>query len=400
MASKTKLLVVPCSGGETSVLAQNIVKILRTDFNLENQVELLSSIRREEVEKGTVKGHRHPLVIDYFPDQEVQVDIGRNDLKDVIQGKHVALVEHHLTVNREVTVNDHCMAVRGVLNVINNVETAKRTLVAPYLTYIRSHSIEKYKTQGFYQFDSLRLTLEDYHRGGLNAILTSDPHSEKAAQIAEEMEMDFHSINPFQSGRAINPYKLGLSGKKAKKLVAQLRPFQERFFKLKKENRDHLYVVSVDDGTEKRAENFVERAFPELPVEEVYAKLVYMDKSRISYDNSTTKFKEFSQIKAHNIDHEGNFIIIDDMYASGGTSTQVGGILKEGGAKWVEVWTSHPVTMIPQYEKANRRDSIDKVVCLDTVPQKPELNIETIAASQHLLAAELYKAHQRLITQR
>ena len=309
MASPTKLLLIACSGEETAKLTQDISTTLRKDYGLEGQVEVLLAQRRVEIDKDIPKAHLHPFVGDYFPDAEVQVDIGANELKDTIRGKHVVLVEHLLTPCRKVTpedtqcvsVNDHVMTVRGFLDVISNVETLQRTLVAPYLAYVRSHSVEKYRKRGFHQFDSLRKMLVDFQRDELNAILTIDPHSEKAAQLAEELGMDYHASNPFQSARAINPYKLSLSGENAGKVLSRLRSFHERFAHLKEQNAHHLYVVSVDDGTEHRTENFVERAFPRSSVEEVYRLIVYFGKDRFSYGNTSTGIKPFSQ---HTIDRK------------------------------------------------------------------------------------------------
>ncbi|PIZ50547.1 hypothetical protein COY27_06720 [Candidatus Woesearchaeota archaeon CG_4_10_14_0_2_um_filter_33_13] len=409
MSARTpKLLLIPCSGQETASLTEKIFEILRADYGLQNDIEMLRSSRRSEIGKDSRKDNRHPLVGDYFGDVEVQVDIGRNELKDVVRGKHVVLVEHLLTPNRLVSpgssqivsVNDHIMTIRGFLDVVARVDTLQRTLVVPYLSYVRSHSIEKYEERGFFQFDSLRRTLKDYKGDGLDCLLTIDPHSMKAAQIAEELGIDFHAINPFQSTRAINPYKLGLTGDRARTVMQETRPFQERFQALKQENSNHLYVVSVDDGTEKRTENFTERGFPELSPEELYARLAYFDKDRVSYEVSLAQFKPFSRINNQNIDPEGTYIIIDDMYATGGTAGKVATILKKLGATRVEVWTSHAVTMPPQYQRANDRGSIDMVVCLDTVPQDPTLAIEYIPASASLIAADVYKSHQKLISTR
>ena len=405
-----KLLLVPCSGKETAQLARSIYNILRKDYGLDNQVELLLSQQNQET-RGRLKNHQHPLALDLFPDMEVRADIGRNELKDVVRGKHVVVVEHLLTPNRKVdgkdggnpqivSVNDHLMAVRGLLNIINNVDTLQMTGVFPYLFYVRAHSLKKYEARGFFQFNSLETTLADLQRGGLKALLTIDPHSPKAAQAAEELDIDFHGVNPFQSGRSINPYKLGLSGEKAKEVLKRLRPFHERLNQLKTENPDHLYLVSVDDGTERRTENFTERAFAELPPEEAYSKIIYFDKDRVTLDSAVTGFKHFSQINESNIDSEGTYVLIDDMYASGGTTDKVAKVLKAFGAKRVEAWVSHAVTMPLQHEKANKRDSIDQVVCLDTVPQHPGLDAEYIKASADLLAAELYKTHHRLLASR
>ncbi|MFH0701450.1 MAG: hypothetical protein V2A62_03360 [Candidatus Woesearchaeota archaeon] len=271
MMNRTKLLLVPCSGAETLQLAKDIESILRNDYGLDS--EILESLRRSEVPKDSQKTHTHPLVSDYFPDLEVQIDIGKNWLKDVIRGKHVVLIEHLLTPdrlassksNQIVGVNDHNMTVRGYLDVIRKAggkdDLSPVTLIAPYLDYVRSHSIEKYESRGFFQFDSLRLTLKDFYKDGLTSLITIDPHSEKAAQIASDLGLDFHTVNPFQSSRTINPAKLGLSGGKAKEMLKRNRPFQESFRQLREQYGDHLYVVSVDDGTERRAENFVEEPF-------------------------------------------------------------------------------------------------------------------------------------------
>ena len=172
------------------------------------------------------------------------------------------------------------------------------------------------------------------------------------------------------------------------------------FLRQAKELGDHLYVVSVDDGTEKRCENFVERAYPELTEAQVYARLAYLDKYRISYDQSVIRFKPFSVINENNFDKEGTYILIDDMFASGGTANQVAELLKSLGAKRVEVWVSHIVTVPEQLELGNDRRFIDKLVGLNTVPALPGLNAEYIKASADLLAAELYKIHQKLIASR
>ncbi len=239
--SQTKLLIIPCSGEETEKLARDVHDVLRDFHGLENHVEILDSARRRDIPSEMIKDHCHELVSDYFSDAEAQVDIGRNQLKDVIRGKHIALVEHMLTPTRKlseessqiITVNDHIMQVRGFLDVIKNTETLKRTLLAPFQTYVRSHSIPKYRERGFFQFDSLKKTLEDYRHDGLDALVTIDPHSQKASQIANDLGIEFHGVNPFQSGRSVNPFKIGLYGDKAKQVMKHLRPFQERFKKIK-----------------------------------------------------------------------------------------------------------------------------------------------------------------------
>ncbi len=408
MSAQPKMLLVACSGEETTQLAKDMQTILRSDYGLDNHVELLLSLRRRELDKGTGKDHRAPLLMDYFSDMEVEVALGRNVSKDVIQGKHIVIVEHLLTperfpwpnARRVVGPNDHKETVLAFLDAIGHVETLQRTLLAPYLTYVRPHSVRKYLRRGHIQADTLSTTLERYKRAGLDAIVTIDPHSEKAAELSEALEMDFYKSNPFHSGRAINPFELGLRDGNTSKVLRELRPFQERFANLKKEYNSHVYVVCVDAGTKKRCENFTERAFPELEPEEFYKLIVFFNKDRVSYGDPTTAFEPFSEINEKNIDPEGVYIIIDDMYSSGKTCNNVAKILKQCGAKRIEAWTSHPVTTSEQYDSANDRKYIDLVVCLDTVPQTKGLNIEVIPATAHLCAAEVYKVHQALVKTR
>ena len=408
MHSQTKLLLIPLSGEETSGLAEDMYNILKGDFALDDQVEALIGKRRADIEKGTLKDHRHPLVLDYFVDGEIENDIGRNALKDIVRGKHIVLIEHLLTPNRmispdsgdsqRVSPNDHHMTVRAALKVFSKVELLQITGCFPYQTYVRAHSIEKYEIDGFFQFDSLSLTLDDLVKGGLKAMVTIDPHSQKAAQIASSLGLSYHAINPFQSGRTINPFKLGLSGERTEKVMKQLRPYHNRFEVLKKSGKN-IYIVIVDDGTEPRGENFADRAYPDLKPEEFYAKVVYFGKGRPSLTGETLPYlKHFS--KAPINDSEGIYILPDDMSASTGTAQEVAKVIKRAGGGQVEVWTTHAVTMPVQLTKANDREYINKIVCLDTVPQTKELNMEFIPATSHLLSAELYKLHQRLVASR
>jgi phosphoribosylpyrophosphate synthetase len=88
------------------------------------------------------------------------------------------------------------------------------------------------------------------------------------------------------------------------------------------------------------------------------------------------------------------------MFSSGGTANNVASWIKEKGAKYVEGWFSHIVTAKEQIKKALKADSIDKIVALNTVIQDPRLKAVHIEVSEHLLAAELYKAHENFLTDR
>ena len=52
MVSKTKLLLVACSKGDTEQLARDMYDILQRDYGLEEQVALLVALRKEDVDRG------------------------------------------------------------------------------------------------------------------------------------------------------------------------------------------------------------------------------------------------------------------------------------------------------------------------------------------------------------
>lgn len=389
-------------------LTERIYNILKEDYNMNDNVEIIQALSRGEVQKGTLKDHKAPLVIDFFPDGEVQCDVGRNILKDVIRGKHIAIVQYLFNpINQGqkdyASLNDRFVNTIGILrNLDRNLkreELPHSTLVAPYITYLRSHSIEKYEKSGFYQFDSLSFMVETYAKSRLNNMIGIDPHSMKIKDIASDFGMEFWDINPFQSGRSINPAKLGLVDRaRIDSVMPRLRPFMTRFKRLKEQDDNVTYLVSLDDGTENRCENFTNRAFENL--ENPYEMLAYILKERFSYDSSRVQFKPFSMINQTNIDPNGKYILLDDMFASGGSVNKVASMLKSYGAKYVEAWVAHGVTAPSQVKKAKSMTSVDKVVCLDTVIQTPELGFDYIHASADLLAAELYKVHQKFLSSR
>lgn len=395
---QTKLLIL--SGlADSRDLATKIRNILRDDYKMGNSVEMLRAKQNGDVPRGTLKNHLAPLVIDFFPDKEAQVDVGRNQLKDIISGKHVAIVQYLYNPTSDISLNDRLINTIGILDVLKKGEVHHKTLVSPYTTYLRSHSIEKYENQGFFQFDSLTFIVNNLFRyGDLDTMISIDPHSEKIKDLVLEVkgERNYQAINPFQSTRSINPAKLGLTSKvEIERVMPNLRPFHERFKRLKEKYGEKIYFVSADNGTESRVENFTNRAYNEL--ENPYIKMLYFDKHRQSYVTSTTKLKHFSE---SNIDAEGAYIIIDDMFASGGTADKVASMIKEKGAKYVEGWFSHMVTAEKQIEKAKKIRSIDNIVCLNTITQDTRLQADHLEVSEHLLAAELYKAHENFLSRR
>src|SRR3989344_3890770 len=249
MQRKLQSKLVLISGtGDSPKLAEDIYRELRDTYQMGDSVSRLIPQRPEEVDKDMIKGHVYPLVIGRFSDGETRVDIGKSLLFNEIRGKHVVIIKYMYTPKRNphMHVNDHLSEVVGLLDVIKNTDILRSTLVAPYLPYLRSHSIEKYAKKGFYQYDSLTDMIESLNRKGLEGIICIDPHSEKIIEKGREFGITINSIDPFHSNRYINPYKLGLNST-AEDTLSKLQPFLEYFNKLKDNFKDKkIVLLSLD----------------------------------------------------------------------------------------------------------------------------------------------------------
>ena len=62
MDNATKLLIFPVSGQETAALGRDIYNILRKDYGMANDVEIMDTKRRTKIRSGTRKDHKHPVV--------------------------------------------------------------------------------------------------------------------------------------------------------------------------------------------------------------------------------------------------------------------------------------------------------------------------------------------------
>jgi hypothetical protein len=295
--NQTKLLIL--SGlPDSRDLATKIRDILREDYKMGSSVELLKPKTSGEVPKGTPKDHRAPFVVDFFPGKEAQSDVGRNQLKDIIRGKHVAVVQYLFNDTTDFSVNDRLVNTVGIFNNLNKVEVHHKTLISPYTIYLRSHSVEYYERSGFFQFESLEFFVHSlFEYSGLDTMISVDPHSLKIRDLVISRykgEKSYQAINPFQSTASINPAKLGLTtNDEIEKVMPNLRPFHERFKELREKQGDNIYFISVDNGTESRVENFTNRAYKDL--ENPYIKMLYFDKKRQSYASSSKKLKHFSE---------------------------------------------------------------------------------------------------------
>ncbi|MFH1064572.1 MAG: phosphoribosyltransferase family protein [Candidatus Woesearchaeota archaeon] len=397
---QSKLLLVAGTGDSTK-LAKHILEILSETYGMGNSVQMHKPLRSEQVQKSMRKAHPYPLVLDAYPDDETRVDMGKNLLLDEFRGKHVAIVKYMYTPRRRpnMSINDHIYEIRGLLDVLDNTDILHRTLVVPYMPYLRSHSVDKYKKKGFYQFDSLERMVKDFNEGNVNSIICIDPHSEKLEEIASKYGMNTYMVNPFKSSEMINPAKLGLNGEDSDAVLRTLQPFIEHYRKVK-EDDGKISFISPDSNAERRVENFLVDSRRSVDPLLSWSIIGYRGKDRETMSNPTGMFKSFSQVNEGNIDPDTTYVIIDDMLSSGGTAEEVAKMLKQHGARRVELWCSHPIA--PEREKVVALKYLDKIVVLDTVlhDNPDEMHLQYIESSAELLAAELYKVHMRLENER
>ncbi|MBS3134908.1 ribose-phosphate pyrophosphokinase [Candidatus Woesearchaeota archaeon] len=392
---QSRLLLVSGTG-DSPKLAESIYRELRDSYQMRDSVQILTPRRPDKVDVNIIKNRTYPLVVGMFQDSETRVDVGRNELLDEIRGKHIAIIKYMYTPKRfpHMHVNDHMQEVKALLDVIKHTDTLKRTLVAPYLPYLRSHSNEKYEKRGFYQYDSLTDMVESFSRKGLDGIICIDPHSDKIVEKGREYSINVNVIDPFQSSSHINPYKLGLNST-AEKVLLQLQPFLEHFIRKKEELKDKKFVfISLDGGTERRTEQFL------INGGLGWDDIMYMVKLRDSLGKPIFSIKGFSKINESSLDKNSVYILPDDIIDSGGSAEGVARLLKSKGVKQVELWCTHAV--VPDRKKIEDLTQLDKILTLDTILHEnpEEIHIEYLNASSHLLAAEIFKAHMRLEEER
>lgn len=391
----TKLVLVTGSGRSIE-LGKEIENILKKYYKLTN-IELFPS---HKIPKLTQDQKKHkdwsrPLVADSFPDSETRAEIGREFLRKKISGKNIFVIKYMFEPNpseKGLKVNDNLFEVLSLFNMFKQIETEKMTLVAPYLTYLRSHSIEKYiKNKGLFQANTLEMMVNYLALEKVNEILTIDPHSIQIQKYCELNNMGFHYRDPFSSSK-YTPYpKLGFKTKEdAKDILKKLQPFityyKQHEAEYKKDFK-RIIIVCADPSSEDRAETFA------VDTDLGFENLGYIEKERIDIDKvKLSGFKDFSYVKEKEI-KEALVILIDDMVSSGTTMNENAQDLKKMGAKRIEAWSTHPVC--PEIEKIEQLNAIDKIVCLDSVLHQCNKLEYIRGSSAHILSAIIFKSYMR-----
>ena len=206
----TKLVLVTGSSPNSLKLGKGIENILKNDYRLEN-IELFPSKKISELtpEQKEHRDSSRPLILDKYPDGETRPEIGKEFLRKKISGKSIFLVNYMFKPNPdkdEPRINDCLFEVLSLFNTLKQIETEKMTLVTPYLTYLRSHSVEKYiKNKGLYQGNTLEMMVNYLALEDVKEILTIDPHSTQIEKYCELNNIGFHYRDPFSTSR-YTPY--------------------------------------------------------------------------------------------------------------------------------------------------------------------------------------------------
>lgn len=345
--------------GESRILAEDIYNILKQTYTIQdlNLVLPKESCDYSKKEKDS-KQHRN-LCIETFPDSEIRIEIGKEELKKMRD--HVIFVKYLYEPGVDVSINDCIIEAAAFGDLIRNKKIKKLTYILPYLPYVRAHSIDKYIKKGLYQTDTLKLFIKIMELAGVSEIITIDPHSEKVWDYCNECNIKGIGLDPFNS---------------------QTYGAFQKYYEMNKEDYKNLIIVVPDKGSYTRSKEFAHN------IRKKDSEIALIEKKRTDMGEvEITGFKEESEFKEKNIKGK-SFLIIDDMISSGETVNLIVKYLKSKGAKKVATWISHAVA--PKQKKIEGLQ-IDKIVALDTIRQNIK-NFEIIKATGNLMAHAIYKS--------
>jgi ribose-phosphate pyrophosphokinase len=135
------------------------------------------------------------------------------------------------------------------------------------------------------------------------------------------------------------------------------------------QDKDNLTIVSPDAGGVDRANAYAKRL--NCPLATVYK---HRDKP-----NSISEMQLIGSVEGKDC------LVLDDMVDTAGTICKASGILKDKGAKKVEVFATHGVLSNNAIEKIEKSD-IDKLYITNTIPLKTESSKIEVVRLERLLA--------------
>jgi len=396
------LVIVAGSNPEDVKTAEQTASILTHDFGLEGLVLVTSKDNSDQ--KNLPKDVRR-LYYGEFTGGESMFEGGRRTIIDLFDNKHVVFIKHFyspLCKNKDrdaVKINDniHEMRMLGSLlkraQLRGDVNTKKFSLCAPYPAYVRSHSIEKLEEQGLYQGDSLGLFVSDCSTAGIKEMIGIDPHSSKIWSLLSDVGIYSQNIDPFQNPNNKDWRFYGSLTSKLKsderfKALLKFCPFFEWLYTHEKDYKK-LSGVQPDAGAYDRVTEFGLNT--EIGLENIIAFIKERDGEG---NNKIVGIQHYSHLQEKDIKGR-DFIMIDDLIGTGGTSIETAKYLKERGANNVYIWVTHNAGRNP--EKLERSKYIDGIVMLDTVRNKESEKFVYLEKSGILMGGAVYKSYNNLL---
>lgn len=382
---------------KSRALAKDMEQILREDFRLGGRVQLANSLSdREASQSGKIeKGPLRPLVTDFFPDGDPRVEGGHPEFAE-FDRHYVAVVRYMEAPFTGKSINDYFLHTASMFYALNDYSTPlRKALVAPYMPYIRAHSVDKYTEKGFDEADRLRLAADILHLCKIDDLFTIHPHSDKIEDYLRNRGITPHCKDTFRNDVYIDWRKLGFRSKEeAEPITKRLQPMVNEVKSLKKEAEEsgkNFYMVVPDDGVE----HMVVRLAIDAGIG--FEWILNMLKDRFDAgDVRIVGRKDFCTITMNAAPEYmagATAVVCDDMTSSGGTLEENAKYLKEslGFGKVYGLITHAPVH---EEEKFERLVYIDEMIYDDTIPvQLPKSRV--IKCSADILSASLYRSYSR-----
>ena len=275
-------------------------------------------------------------IVNKFSDGEISVNI-----YETVRGSDVFVVQSTCD-----PVNDNLMELLIMIDAFKRASAGRITAVIPYFGYGRQDRKAKARDP-----ISAKLVADIITAAGADRVLTMDLH-------ATQLQGFFNIPVDHLLGSAI------------------LCPYFAETVEM-----EDTVVVSPDLGSVTRARFYAEKL--ELP-------LAIIDKRRPKA-NVSEVMNIIGDIKDKNI------IMIDDLIDTAGTIVHAAKAVKERGAKKITVGCSHAVFSGPAIQRI-LESPIEEMVVLDTIPLKPEKNLEkiTVLSSAAVFAEAIDRIYEDL----
>ena len=358
------------------------------------------------MKKKKTRNNKSPYIVGKFDNSETRVECGTDILNPYTEGRHVVILKDFFDSTNNLSVNDNIFEVEAIADMLEYTSPVRVSLFAGYFPYVRSHSYDKYKKRGLIQTRKLEKLVTHLADSGVNEIVTIDPHSNMIWDLCRRNNIEFQDLNPFQSSTSVDYETLGLT-KPFDELEKGIIHAQTPFVAFYQDDRSrevlgslpvlkNPFVIIPDAGAYERSRTFaIESGIG-------WDNVLWLDKDRIGPGNvDDASVLEQSPLKLGDVKGKEG-IIIDDLFATGGTAEYIAKFVKEnGGASRIEAWVTHTDNPFPK--RYNQLNYIDSIIALETNNQQvSEAHIDRyptlfyISGMTSLLSAALKRSNYLL----